>query len=54
MSIKNKKYGIEDLNKRLGEMTIGGFLKSWRLSEELSQKEFAHILKMSSANLCDI
>ncbi len=54
MSTKNKKYGSEDLNKRLGKMTIGSFLRSWRLSEKLSQKEFAQKLKMSAANLCDI
>lgn len=35
-------------------MTVGGFLRAWRLSEELSQKEFAQQIKMLPANLCDI
>lgn len=52
--MNTKKYGIEDLNKRLGKMTVGSFLRSWRLSEELSQKDFAEKLKISPANLCDI
>ncbi|MEK6704893.1 MAG: helix-turn-helix transcriptional regulator [Bdellovibrionota bacterium] len=55
MSTKNKtRYGLKDLEKRLGKMTVGEFLRSWRLSEELSQKEFAKKLKLSPANLCDI
>ena len=54
MTTKNKKYGSSDLNKRLGKMTVGVFLRSWRLSEELSQKEFSQKLKISPANLCDI
>ncbi len=49
-----KKYKLSDLEKRLGPMTLGGFLLSWRLSEDLSQKEFAEQLGISAANLCDI
>lgn len=57
MSInKNMKslHSLDSLEKRLGKMTVGGFLRSWRLSEELSQKAFAKKIKMSAANLCDI
>ena len=55
MNTKNKvQHGLRDLEKRLGQMTVGDFLRSWRLSEELSQKIFAKKLKMSAANLCDI
>lgn len=53
MSIK-KSYGLKNLNKTLGSMTIGSFLRSWRESEEHTQQEFASMLNMSSANLCDI
>ena len=53
MSIK-AKYGIRDLEKKYGKLTVGRFLRSWRLSEGLSQKEFAKKLRMSSANLCDL
>ena len=35
-------------------MMIGSFLRAWRLSEELSQKEFAKKLGLSPANICDI
>ena len=31
-----------------------GFLKSWRLSEGASQKDFAARIGISPANLCDI
>jgi transcriptional regulator with XRE-family HTH domain len=55
MSTRNKaKYGLKDLDKRLGKMTIGSFLRAWRFSEELSQKEFAKKLGLSPANVCDI
>jgi len=53
MSTK-KSYGLESLNKKLGSITVGIFLRSWRESEENTQQEFAKILNMSSANLCDI
>ncbi|MCZ2142015.1 MAG: helix-turn-helix domain-containing protein [Ignavibacteriales bacterium] len=55
MSTKNKKwYGTEDLELRMGKRTVGAFLRSWRMSHELSQVDFARKLKMSRANLCDI
>jgi transcriptional regulator with XRE-family HTH domain len=53
MSIKNQ-HGLTNLEKRLGKMTVGEFLRAWRLSEELSQKTFAKKLKISAANLCDL
>jgi transcriptional regulator with XRE-family HTH domain len=34
--------------------SVAGFLKSWRLSEGMSQKEFAGKIGISAANLCDI
>jgi transcriptional regulator with XRE-family HTH domain len=55
MSIKEKAHhGVRGLEKRLGKMSVGEFLRSWRLSEELSQKQFAKKLRISPANLCDI
>lgn len=54
MSTEKSTFGTKDLEKRLGKMTVGEFLRSWRLSEELSQKAFAKKLKLSAANLCDI
>ncbi len=38
----------------MGKRTIGAFLRSWRLGQELSQTEFARKLGLSRANLCDI
>jgi transcriptional regulator with XRE-family HTH domain len=34
-------------------MTIGSFLRSWRLAEDLTQREIAENLSMSAAKLCD-
>lgn len=53
MSTKSRD-ALEILEKRLGPMTMADFLRSWRLSEEMSQREFAKLLKMLPANLCDI
>lgn len=53
-NMNTKKHTEKDLNKRLEKMTVGSFLRSWRLSENLSQKKFAKKIKISPANLCDI
>jgi len=53
MSTK-KLYGSSHLEKRLGKLTVGEFLRSWRMSEELSLKEFGKMARLSVANLCDI
>src|SRR5438046_2865125 len=53
MSTK-KYYGIEDLEKKYGRMSLGKFLRSFRESDDISQVEFARKLKLSRANLCDI
>jgi transcriptional regulator with XRE-family HTH domain len=45
---------MKDLEKRLGKMTVGAFLRSWRMSEGMSQKAFAKKIGISVANLCDI
>jgi transcriptional regulator with XRE-family HTH domain len=43
-----------DLEKRLGKLTVGEFLHTWRVSEETSLKDFGKLIGMSVANLCDI
>jgi transcriptional regulator with XRE-family HTH domain len=53
MSTK-KWYGVEDLRKKYGHMTVGRFLKAFRMSAEISQTDFAKKLGISRANLCDI
>jgi len=51
----NMKYSsLKDLEKRLGPLTVGSVLHSWRVTEELSLKEFGKKLGLSVANLCDI
>ena len=55
MSTEKKKFfGIKDLEKKLGKLTVGEFLRSWRLSEEMSLKDFGKFVGLSVANLCDI
>lgn len=49
-----KNSASKYLSKKYGPLTVANFLRSWRLSEDLSQKDFANMLKMSAANLCDI
>ncbi len=49
-----KKHNLDSLAKKHGRLSVGQFLKSWRLCEEMSQKEFAKKIKISPANLCDI
>jgi len=53
MSTK-KRYGVEDLRKKYGPMTVGRFVKAFRMSDEISQTDFAKKLGISRANLCDI
>lgn len=54
MSTDKKKFGLKELEKRLGVLTVGEFLHTWRTSEEMSLKDFGKLIKMSVANLCDI
>lgn len=54
MSTDKKKFGLKDLEGRLGHVTVGDFLHTWRVSEEMSLKDFGKLIKMSVANLCDI
>ncbi len=55
MSTEKKKfYGIKNLEKNFGKLTVGEFLRSWRLSEEMSLKDFGKLIGLSIANLCDI
>jgi len=42
------------LERRLGKLTVGEFLHTWRISEEMSLAGFGKLVGMSVANLCDI
>jgi transcriptional regulator with XRE-family HTH domain len=48
------KYGLNNFEKKLGKLTIGNMLWSHRLSEEISAKEMAKLLKISPSSLCDL
>lgn len=48
------KYGLKELEKEYGKLTFGDALKSFRLCEEISQKEFSKMLNMSQSSLCDL
>ena len=51
---KRQTFGSMDLEKRFGKLTVGELLHTWRVSEELSLKDFGKRIGMSVANLCDI
>lgn len=54
MSTKKVKFGLADLEAKHGPLTLGRFLTAWRMSDGISQKEFAEKIGISAANLCDI
>jgi transcriptional regulator with XRE-family HTH domain len=51
---KRKTFGIKDLEKRLGHLTVGDLIHTFRMTDELSLKEFGKLIGVSVANLCDI
>ena len=51
---RRRAFGSKDLEKRLGKLTVGELLHSWRVSEEMSLKDFGKRIGISVANLCDI
>ena len=51
---KRKTFGIKDLEKRLGRLTVGELIHTFRITGELSLKEFGKLIGVSVANLCDI
>ena len=53
MSIKTK-YGLKSLSKDIGGLTFGKLLRSHRLAEEYSQKDFAELLEITQSSLCDL
>ena len=51
---KRKTFGIKDLENRLGHLTVGELIHTFRMTAELSLKEFGKLIGVSVANLCDI
>ena len=54
MSTKKNRYTSIELFAEYGELSLGGLLRSFRLSEEMTQVKFAKKLGISAANLCDL
>jgi transcriptional regulator with XRE-family HTH domain len=54
MSTKSKTYGLKNLEKKLGKLTVGEFIATWRSAEEMNQKELGKKIGISVSNLCDI
>jgi transcriptional regulator with XRE-family HTH domain len=54
MSTKKIKYGLKELKRDFGPITFGNLIEAYRLAEEFSQKEFAKLLDISPASLCDL
>ena len=49
-----KHYTVSDLEKEFGPLTFGNSLEAYRLSEELTQKQFAKKLGITAQSLCDL
>ncbi|MCC6278347.1 MAG: helix-turn-helix transcriptional regulator, partial [Oligoflexia bacterium] len=47
-------YGLKELEKEFGELTLGKLRKSHRLGEDMSQVEMAKLLKISKQSLNDL
>lgn len=47
-------YGLEDLERHYGPMTVARYVRAFREDDEVSQTQFAKKLGLSRANLCDI
>jgi len=51
---RRKMFGLKTLERRFGKLTVGEFLHTWRMSEEMSLKTFGTRVGLSIPNLCDI
>ncbi len=54
MGTKKIQYGSKELERDFGPMTFGRLIQSYRMADELSQKEFSIILGISTASLRDV
>jgi transcriptional regulator with XRE-family HTH domain len=44
----------DELRRKYGRLTFGRVMIAWRKCEEMTQAEFARMIGLSSANVCDI
>ncbi|CCK80678.1 helix-turn-helix transcriptional regulator [Desulfobacula toluolica] len=52
--MNTEKYGTKEMERDFGPITFGRALWSYRKCEEISQKDFALIIGISTQALCDI
>jgi transcriptional regulator with XRE-family HTH domain len=51
---KRRAFGLKNLEKKFGKLSVGALLHTWRMSEEMSLKDFGKLIGMTVPNLCDI
>jgi len=54
MTTRSKTFGLKSLDRRVGVLTVGEFIATWRASEQQSLKDFGKLIGLSATNLCDI
>lgn len=54
MSTKQQKSYFAEMEKRIGRLTFGRMLRSWRVNDEMTQTAFAKRLGISVQNLNDL
>lgn len=54
MTIKKKRFGLKDIEKKYGRLTFGQMIEAHRLGEEMTLKEFSMIIGMSVSSISDL
>ncbi|MBC7712642.1 MAG: helix-turn-helix transcriptional regulator [Rhizobacter sp.] len=55
MSTDSKtRFGIKNFEKKFGRLTFGKVLEAYRTADEISLKDMAKKLGISSSSLCDL
>lgn len=49
-----RRYGSRELERDFGRLNFANALESYRLGEEMTQKEFAKLLQIAPQSLCDL
>ena len=49
-----KMFGLAEMEAKYGRMTFARALKAWRLCEEISQVDLAHMFGVTASTLADL
>ncbi len=49
-----RRDAFDFFENKYGRLTVAKFIKAWRLSDEMSQTEYAKFLGISVQSLCDL